>query len=162
MALIEWRDEYRTGIDSVDFEHQALIELIDCAYEMIKNQDDKNPVVDSLGDIYGSISAHFALEEQMMIRHDYDRYAEHKADHDSLLNDIRDITEEFERSVKLDKPAFEKKLAEWFELHFKTHDSRLHSLSGMHEHEPASLSSRKNLIQHAKDRLLQQMEQYVG
>lgn len=155
MALIEWRDEYRTGVDGVDFEHQELIEQINRVYEMIENQADKDMVIDSLGDIYGSISAHFALEEQMMVRHDYDRYAQHKADHDRLLDDIRDITEEFEASVRLDRSAFQKKLTDWFQIHFKTHDSRLHSLSGMQEHEPVSGSTLKNLVQNAKKRLLQ-------
>ena len=90
MSLIEWREDYCTGIEGVDFEHQELIRQINEVYEMIERDSDREQVIDSLGEIYGSIAAHFALEEQMMRRHDYDRYAEHKADHDRLLDDIRD------------------------------------------------------------------------
>ena len=96
MALIEWRQEFCTGIAGVDYEHEALIRQINSVYELIEDQADRALVIDSLDEIYGSISAHFALEEQMMRRHGYDHYQEHKADHERLLDEIRDITDEFE------------------------------------------------------------------
>jgi hemerythrin-like metal-binding protein len=155
MALIEWRDDFCTGIKGVDFEHERLINQINDVYALISEQADREQVIDSLGEIYGSISAHFALEEQMMKRHSYGAYAEHKADHERLLDDIRDITDEVENSVKLDEAEFQKRLANWFQLHFKTHDSRLHNLAGLHSHEPVSQSILKTLIKNAKDKLLQ-------
>lgn len=155
MTLIEWREEYCTGIAGVDFEHQQLIRQINDVYQLIEDQSDKELVIDSLGEIYGNISAHFALEEQMMLRYDYDHYPQHRADHERLLDDIRDITEEFENTVQLDEAEFRKKLADWFQLHFKTHDSRLHNLAGMREHEQVSQSTLKTLIQNAKDKLFQ-------
>ena len=154
MSLIEWRQEYCTGIEGVDFEHEQLIRQINEVYQLIENNGDREQVVDSLGEIYGSISAHFALEEQMMVRHDYDHYPQHRADHERLLDDIRDITDEFEQSTTLDDTRLKKKLADWFQLHFKTHDSRLHNLAGMRSHESVSRSTLKGLIQNAKNKLL--------
>ena len=159
MALIEWREEYCTGIKGVDFEHEALIRQINAVYELVEDRADKALVIDSLGEIYGSISAHFALEEQMMIRHQYDHYQQHKADHERLLDDIRDITDEFEESVDVDDTEFKQKLTDWLQLHFKTHDSRLHNLAGMRSHEAVSQSTLKTLIQHAKNKLLQRHNQ---
>ena len=159
MALIEWREEYCTGIKGVDFEHEALIRQINAVYELVEDRADKALVIDSLGEIYGSISAHFALEEQMMVRHQYDHYQQHKADHERLLDDIRDITDEFEESVDVDDTEFKQKLTDWFQLHFKTHDSRLHNLAGMRSHEAVSQSTLKTLIQHAKNKLLQRHNQ---
>ena len=155
MALIEWRDDFRTGIKGVDFEHERLIQQINDVYALISKHADREQVVDSLGEIYGSISAHFALEEQMMKRHNYSEYAEHRADHERLLNDIGDITDEYESSLKLDEAGFTRKLSEWFQLHFKTHDSRLHKLASMREHDNANSLTLKNLIQNAKNKLLQ-------
>ncbi len=158
MALIEWREEYCTGIRGVDFEHEALIGQINSVYAMIEQDSARDLVIDSLGEIYGSISAHFALEEQMMLRHGYDRYAQHKADHERLLDDIREITDEYEVSVQLDENVFKQKLADWFQLHFKTHDSRLHNMAGMREHDAVSQSTLKALIRHAKNKLLQRSD----
>lgn len=155
MALIEWRDEYCTGIAGIDFEHEMLINEINSVYRMIENRADKDLVIDSLGEIYGGISAHFALEEQLMRRHGYDHYAQHKADHERLLDDIRDITDEYEATVELDRSAFQQKLADWFALHFRTHDARLHRMPGMRAHEPLSQSNLRTLIRDAKNKLLQ-------
>ena len=159
MALLEWRKEYCTGIKGVDYEHESLIHQINSVYALISDKAERNLVIDSLGEIYGSISAHFALEEQMMVRHSYVNYEEHKADHDRLLDEIRDITEEFEATEHLDDAEFTRKLADWFKLHFQTHDARLHKLSTMRSHDTISQSTLKTLIQNAKNKLLQRPQQ---
>ncbi len=154
-TLIEWRDEFCTGIAGVDYEHEELIRQINQIYALIRQQAERETVIDSLGEIYGNIAAHFALEEQMMSRHRYRRYSEHKADHDRLLDEIRDITAEYEQSSRFDRASFEQKLADWFQIHFRTHDSRLHGMAGMRQHDPVSRSTLKGLIRHAKNKVLQ-------
>jgi hemerythrin len=154
MALIEWRDEFCTGVKGVDYEHQELIKQINAIYEMIDDNADKENVLDSLGDIYGSISAHFALEEQMMERHDYDYFKEHQADHERLLDDIQDISDAYEKAGKLDDERFKKRLNGWFQSHFATHDSRLHALAHLINHEVVCESTMKTMIQNAKNTLL--------
>ena len=154
MALIEWREEFCTGVPGVDYEHQELIKQINSIYALIDGTAEKQNVIDSLGDIYGSISAHFALEEQMMERHNYDHFKEHQADHERLLDDIRDITEEFEMVKELDGDKFKQKLNDWFQVHFKTHDSRLHGLAHLINHEVVCESTMKTMIRNAKNALL--------
>lgn len=154
MTLIEWRDEFCTGVPGVDYEHQQLIKEINSIYTLIDTQADKEDIIDGFGDIYGSISAHFALEEQMMEKHHYDHFKEHQADHERLLDEIRDITEEFERATVLDEQKFKEKLNNWFKLHFSTHDARLHGLAHLIDHEPVCESTMKTMIRNAKNALL--------
>ncbi len=159
MALIKWREEFCTGIPGVDYEHMNLIDQINSVYAMIDDKTDngnidKERVIDLLGDIYGNISAHFALEERMMEKHGYDQYQEHKTDHARLLDDIRDITDEFEMAVKLDDQKLKQRLNDWFQSHFKTHDSRLHKLAALMSHDQVNESSMKTMIRNAKNALL--------
>jgi len=154
MALIEWREEFCTGVAGVDHEHEELINEINSIYALIDNKVDKEKVIDSLGDIYGSISAHFALEEQMMERHNYDHFKEHQADHERLLDDIQDITEDFESATELDAEKFKQKLNDWFQVHFKTHDSRLHGLAHLINHQVVCESTMKTMIRNAKNAFL--------
>jgi len=154
MALIEWREEFCTGVPGVDYEHQQLVKEINAIYTLVDDNADKETVIDSLGDIYGSISAHFALEEQMMEKHKYDHFKEHQADHERLLDDIRDITEEYEQASELDAARFKQKLNDWFQLHFSTHDARLHGLAHLIDHEPVCESTMKTMIRNAKNTLL--------
>ena len=157
MALIEWRDEFCTGMPGVDHEHQQLIEQINAIYALIDDRAEKADVINGLGDIYGSISAHFALEEQMMERHGYDQFQQHRADHERLLDDIRDITDEYENAAQLDDEAFKQKLNDWFQLHFKTHDSRLHKLANLVSHDQVDESTLARMIRRAKDTFLRKV-----
>ncbi|MBL1143089.1 MAG: hemerythrin family protein [Proteobacteria bacterium] len=126
MNLIEWRDEFKIGIDEVDFEHQELIELINEIYDEAKTEGSILAVSDSLGDIFGKISAHFALEEKEMRELNYDQYEVHKEDHEQLLDSIRDIMDEYEEENNLDEEDFGNRLKDWFVNHFSTKDARLH------------------------------------
>lgn len=134
MALIEWREEYSTGISGVDFEHQELIALINSVYEMLGDSSTKTNIINCLGDIYGSISSHFALEERWMEKNDYDDYKAHREDHERLLDDIGDITDDVETSHELNIEQLRERLSNWFLNHFKTHDARLHKFETSKKH----------------------------
>jgi len=126
MTLIEWRNEFKIGIEEVDFEHQELIELINELYVEAKKEDSNTAVMACLGEIYAKISAHFALEEKVMRELKYDQYEGHKEDHEKLLDDIMDIMDEFTDVPTLDEERFGERLNKWFTQHFSTKDARMH------------------------------------
>ena len=129
MTLVAWRKEFETGIPDVDHEHRALVELIN-ELPAILDAEPGSVALQVLGDINASISAHFALEERLMRESAYDEYREHKADHDRLLDEIRDLMDDYEEGRWVDRDAFGARVAEWFTLHFKTRDARLHRKLG--------------------------------
>ena len=132
MTLIEWRKEFETGVSEVDHEHQELVGLINDLHEALGADTKKDEIAAFLGDVFAKISAHFALEETVMRKHDYDQYAEHKADHEKLLDDLRDIMDDFESDQDLDyKNVLGAAVHDWCVNHFKTKDARLHKLLGV-------------------------------
>src|SRR3974390_1372873 len=96
MAFIEWRKEFETGVPGVDHEHRELVTLINRLAEEIAAGADKEGVRRFLGEVFARIAAHFALEESIMRKHGYDEYEAHKAEHETLLDDIRDIMDDAE------------------------------------------------------------------
>ena len=127
MALIEWQERFRIGIPSVDYEHQELIGLLNELYEGLTQEAGAGAIIDFLGELYARISAHFALEERVMKQHGYDQLAEHKADHEELLDQIREIMDDYEMDQgDISIEAFAGRLENWFGNHFQTHDARLH------------------------------------
>ncbi len=127
MALIGWKDEFEIGIAAVDFKHRELIGMINELHAGLAKSPERDSVVAFLGEIYARISAHFALEEKAMKEIGYGAFAEHKTDHETVLDEIRDIMDE----VETDDPSdYAKHLGErlkiWFTVHFSTHDARLH------------------------------------
>lgn len=121
-----WRDDFSVGVESIDHEHRELIGLINQIFEWL-DAGDQGAIAGELGEVHARISAHFALEEQMMREHRYDHYADHKSDHERLLDDIRDIMDAHENGTYAErKVAFADRLQHWFVDHFKTKDARLH------------------------------------
>jgi hemerythrin len=132
MALIEWRDEFDTGVAEVDHEHRELVGLINELHDQLAAGAEKDTVGRFLGEVFARISAHFALEETVMRKHRYDEYAEHKADHEKLLDDLRDIMDDHEADAYFDyQEALAAAVRDWFVNHFKTKDARLHRKLGV-------------------------------
>jgi len=134
MALLQWKDQYSVGIEAVDHEHRELIDLINRLYEELTTRRSKDAVEAFFGDIFRGISAHFALEERFMKEHRYERLSSHKADHERLLDEIRDIMEFARDSETLDQTELAARLDAWFSRHFETHDAVLHKALGAHPH----------------------------
>lgn len=126
MSLIEWDEKFSVGVASVDHEHRELIELVNETYDRLKRPDAGITVLDFLGEIYTRISAHFALEEKLMRASRYVYLQEHKADHERLLDEIRDIMDDYEDRHIFDAEQFARRLESWFTGHFRTHDAHLH------------------------------------
>ncbi len=126
MSLIKWKDEFSVGVAAVDLEHRELIELINDLHTMTGENATYDDVISMLGEIFAQISAHFALEEKYMRESRYPHYPEHKADHESLLDELRDIMDRVEDDGRYDDAALSGELSRWFSEHFKTHDARLH------------------------------------
>ena len=126
MSLIDWKDQYNLGVPAIDFEHRELIELINQLYGSVQQVGTDTTTADFLGELYTRITAHFALEEKIMRDSRYDEYVDHKEDHERLLDDIRDLMDDYEDGVYVDMEAFGKRLEDWFSTHFRTRDARLH------------------------------------
>ena len=89
MRYLEWKEEYKTGIESVDYEHRLLIDTINGACENLRRSLSPDAVSDCLGLLYQRVRAHFALEEKFMRKWGYRLYSLHKAEHEKLLERIR-------------------------------------------------------------------------
>ncbi len=132
MALLQWKDQYSIGIEAVDYEHKELIDLINELYDEWTAKGSKQSIEAFFGDLFKGISAHFALEERFMREHHYDQLALHKSDHERLLDEIRDIMDDFEEEKDIGSGDLARRLEAWFARHFETHDARLHKALGSH------------------------------
>jgi len=131
MTSIEWRKEFETGFPEVDKDHAQLIDAINALTDRFGENPPKALVRDVLHEIYVKISDHFAVEEKIMREHGYDRYDEHKADHEFLLDEIRAIMKSVgEGPDFVPGELLIRRVSRWFTEHFKTSDARLHRMLG--------------------------------
>jgi len=126
MQLLQWKQTYSLGIPAVDLEHRKMIEMINDVYSRIDREHDEVSVQTALADIHAGISAHFALEERLMREASWPEYADHKDDHEELLDQIRDIMDAYSDDPETGRGILRRRLSDWFGRHFATFDARLH------------------------------------
>ena len=126
MSLIEWKAEYAVGNTAVDHEHRELTTLINDLCTSIQAPGNQREVVRGLGEIYAQIAAHFALEEKIMRDARYPDLGPHKADHESLPDELSEVMDDVEARGRYDDRELSVTLERWFSEHFRTHDAALH------------------------------------
>ncbi len=126
MALIQGKEQFGVGLAAVDYEHKELIALINRLHDAFMASGATRTVEAFLGDLLRGISAHFALEERFMRERRYDQLPQHKADHERLLDEIRDLMDDVGDGTEVRKDELAARLESWFSRHFETHDARLH------------------------------------
>src|SRR5262245_2287471 len=132
MALLHWKPEYSVGIAAVDHEHKELIDLINRLHGERAAKHARLTVEAFFGDLFNA-SAHFALEEQFMRERAYDQLKPHKDDHERLLDEIRDIMDDFIGDKVAADAELTRRLQAWFSRHFETHHARPHRALGQHD-----------------------------
>ena len=129
MSVLQWRNEFSVGNKIIDHDHQELIGRIRERQLKLEGCEDPGKIVQVLGEIYADIADHFALEERLMEQLRYAASADHKEDHETLLDELREIMVEVEDDGVLDESELTDDLDRWFSDHFRTHDARLHKAS---------------------------------
>jgi hemerythrin len=136
MSLIEWNDEFNLGIEEIDGEHQALVALINALHDAMSAGAGRADVVEGMSQIHALVAAHFAREEAFMREARYMAYAEHKEDHELLLDALSDMIDRVGRDGEYDEEGLSADMQFWFCEHFRTHDARLHCHSSAEERPP--------------------------
>ena len=130
MKYLKWDEQYSVGVDSVDYEHQNLMDMINIIYAELEDQRDISEIEKTMSDVHAEIAAHFALEERLMRDAEYEEYETHKNDHEILLDQIRSMMDAITNDPEPALDMLSEQLANWFSGHFATFDARLHSKLG--------------------------------
>ena len=136
MSLIEWNDEFNLGIEEIDSEHRALVALINALHEAMSAGAGRADIIEGISQIHMLVAAHFAREEAFMRDTRYMAYAEHKEDHEVLLDDLAEIMGQVGSDGEYEEARLSDDLQYWFSEHFRTHDARLHFHASTEERPP--------------------------
>lgn len=133
MPRLEWQAAYATGVPQLDYEHRQILDLVNFGCDSLRDITSRDEVRDCLESLYARVSAHFALEEDVMREAHYELYAAHKAQHEALVDSLRVMMDSFDDGACAQcKRSLDDCLVEWFEKHFQGEDARLQRL----RHEP--------------------------
>lgn len=130
MARLEWNDAYATGIVALDYEHGLLLDTVNMTCDRLHDAATHEDLAEGLALLYERVCAHFALEESLMHDAKYALYAVHKAEHERLVDAMRDMMDAYDDGVcEHCNQTLDECLLVWFDQHFRTTDSQLRSMA---------------------------------
>ena len=92
--MFNMKEEYKTGIESIDNQHEKLFEIGERAYQLLKNKyvnDKFDKVVDIIRELREYTIYHFEEEEAYMESIKYKRLFTQKIEHMGFIKKLNDI-----------------------------------------------------------------------
>lgn len=94
--MIEWKEKYITGIQEIDAQHKALVDLIVKLFAAMQSGAGKDVLDETLTGLIDYTHRHFMTEEILMGNYDYPEMEEHQAEHRKFSSDVEKFREEFQ------------------------------------------------------------------
>lgn len=127
--MYEFKDEYVTGIASVDEEHKRLFEIADEAYQLTKEDllvDKYDQVRHILGELKDYALMHFEHEEAYMESINYKHMFIQKVQHDQFRQKINDMNlEHLDENTEEMLEEILTYLTNWLINHILEHDKQI-------------------------------------
>ena len=89
--MFEFTDEFRTGLDFMDKEHERLFELAEETYQVLTDEfilDKYDYIINLLNELRDYAKTHFKHEEEYMMEIGYRRLFSHKAAHNDFVEKL--------------------------------------------------------------------------
>jgi len=86
--MIQWKDDYCTGIAPIDEQHKELFSIANRIYDLLKNDlipDKYDSIIAIISELQNYTRYHFKTEEDYMQRINYRRFLSQKAAHNEFL-----------------------------------------------------------------------------
>ncbi len=100
MALIDWTNDFETGIVQVDDQHRKLVEIVNKFDEAAKRGKGSRVMNEILTDLLSYTAEHFVDEEKLMEDAEYPKLKQHKSQHRQLLQKVERLQFEFDQQGK--------------------------------------------------------------
>ena len=115
------------GIDEIDDDHNKLVNLFNILNHSITEGAATDYVEAVLEELINCTVWHFSHEERLMLKYGYDRFEDHKAEHNDLIESARELQQKFIQTGKLDEREDLEFLERWLTEHILVADLRLGS-----------------------------------
>lgn len=92
--MIAWKEEYTTGVEICDGQHQKLFEIANRAYRLLQNDlslDKYDKILAILEELKAYTVYHFKTEEEYMQSIGYNKFLSHKVEHDDFMAKVNSV-----------------------------------------------------------------------
>ena len=124
--LIAWSDSLATGVGIIDEQHKHLVDLTNELWRACRLGGDELDFVfkETMSRMVEYVRFHFSFEQNMLQRVKYPVFAEHKAEHDSLIKTVLETTKDYADNKRFVPNNFVRFLKDWIVSHIGHSDRR--------------------------------------
>ena len=91
MNLVKWSPAVSVNVRQIDDQHKKLVNIVNYLYSEMQVGNGIASLEMVLPTLINLTAEHFAYEEKMMLAKGYPAFASHKAEHESLLEQIHTL-----------------------------------------------------------------------
>lgn len=96
MALVEWSDALAIGIPEIDYQHRNLVNMLNALDTALVEGEEREVIAQILDSVGQYVLTHFAAEEALMARIEYEFIDEHKAEHHRIAERADRLRQRFD------------------------------------------------------------------
>ena len=96
MSFYEWSDSMSVGVDLIDSDHKALIDLINLLHDSVVGEGGKQSAQDVFDRLIAYTEIHFAREEKVMEACGFSGLTPHKDEHVDFTERVYEIREKLQ------------------------------------------------------------------
>ncbi len=121
-----WKDDYETGIATIDRQHKTLVGMTTILEEATKAYEEMtHETGEILKDLVDYVKVHFRDEEEVMKKISFPEYSRHVELHKELVNEVRDILLVLKNGGRINNAELLVFLQKWLLEHIITEDKKI-------------------------------------
>ena len=122
--MVVWDEKYATGIELIESQHKELFSLTNELFRACKSDTEELKAVflETMERMVQYVRFHFSDEQNMLQRIKYPDYHEHKKQHDTLIRDILEAVNSFNKGEHLIANHFVRTMRDWILSHIAITD----------------------------------------
>jgi hemerythrin len=127
MKDIVWDHVLSIGIDEIDDDHRRLVALFNLLNHSVAEGETQEYLEAVLEELINCTIWHFSHEERLMLKYGYKGLAEHKMEHQELIQSVKELQQNILQAGKLEANEDLEFLERWLTQHILVDDMRLGS-----------------------------------
>ncbi len=124
MSVAHWSPNLSVGVEVLDSDHQALIEVLNRLDTEVGRAAGIDRIAQILDELISHTEAHFRREEAIMAREDYPDAEHHALIHQALSEEIREFRQRFAEGMEIG-PEITEFIKRWLISHIMESDQHL-------------------------------------
>ncbi len=144
--MLEWNPEYASGSDLIDEQHKELFKRVNSLLTACQEGHSRQEVDIAVKFVEEYVVMHFATEEEYMEKYQYPQTADHKDQHNELVESFLKMKERLAHSKLLlpEVLSLHNFLVDWARLHTMKTDKELGAFLKAHNVDEELHAQRSN------------------